>query len=110
MIRLIMKRSNGLYCGFTCTGHAEYADPGEDIVCSAVSALTQTCVLGLTDELGLNCGVSIDDKFGIDVILDRDTSRIGAENADLIMRVMVRGLREIQESYPNTLLIQNREV
>ena len=105
-----MKRSDGLYCGFSCTGHAEYADPGEDIVCSAVSALTQTCVYGLTEELGLNCGVKVDDKDGIELILDKDTSRTDAEKADLVMRVMVRGLRGIEETYPKTLRIQNREV
>ena len=27
------------YFGFAITGHAEYAEPGEDILCSAVSAL-----------------------------------------------------------------------
>ena len=27
------------YFGFSMTGHAEYADPGEDILCAAVSAL-----------------------------------------------------------------------
>lgn len=28
-------------------GHAEYAEPGKDIVCSAVSAILQTAQLGL---------------------------------------------------------------
>ena len=27
------------YFGFAITGHAEYAEPGEDILCAAVSAL-----------------------------------------------------------------------
>ena len=110
MIRLVMKQSEGLYCGFSCSGHAEYADPGEDIVCSAVSALTQTCIYGLTEELGLNCGVRVDEEDGIELILDKDTSGSDAENADLIMRVMVRGLRKIEKTYPKTLRIQNREV
>lgn len=29
------------------TGHAEYDDPGYDIVCAAVSALSATAILGL---------------------------------------------------------------
>jgi uncharacterized protein YsxB (DUF464 family) len=29
------------------TGHAEYAEKGKDIVCSAVSAILQTAQLGL---------------------------------------------------------------
>jgi uncharacterized protein YsxB (DUF464 family) len=30
--------------GFTITGHAEYAPPGFDVVCAAISALAQTMI------------------------------------------------------------------
>lgn len=39
--------------GFIIEGHAGYAEPGKDIVCAAVSALSQTCVMSienLTDD------------------------------------------------------------
>lgn len=39
--------------GITVDGHAEYAETGKDIVCAAVSALTQTLIAGiksLTDD------------------------------------------------------------
>ena len=38
-------------CDVQITGHAGYADPGQDIVCSAVSALWQTMInsMQLTD-------------------------------------------------------------
>lgn len=40
----VYKDKNNHYTGFRCDGHAEYAEPGEDIVCSAVSVLTlNTC-------------------------------------------------------------------
>ena len=39
--------------GFTASGHSGFAERGHDIVCAAVSALTQTCELGLSDVLGL---------------------------------------------------------
>lgn len=41
--------------GVTVTGHAEYAEFGRDIVCAAVSVLTQNLIAGLdafTDDLG----------------------------------------------------------
>ena len=37
----------GQVTGFLCAGHAAYADEGQDIVCAAVSALTETCVNAL---------------------------------------------------------------
>ena len=33
--------------GFLSAGHADWAEEGSDIVCAAVSALTQTCVNAL---------------------------------------------------------------
>ena len=35
----IYKDPDGRYEGFDCTGHARYADVGQDIVCAGVSAL-----------------------------------------------------------------------
>ena len=39
MIRAKFYLHDNTYFGFQLTGHAEYAEPGEDILCSAVSAL-----------------------------------------------------------------------
>lgn len=39
MINIIRRKD-----GFMICGHAQYAEPGRDIVCAAVSALTQTLV------------------------------------------------------------------
>ena len=38
----VYKDKNTHYTGFRCDCHAEYAEHGEDIVCSAVSVLTFT--------------------------------------------------------------------
>ena len=52
----VYKDKNNHYTGFRCDGHAEYAEPGEDIVCSAVSVLTlNTCnaIEALTEDAAL---------------------------------------------------------
>ena len=36
-----------LISGFSAKGHTGYAEEGEDIVCAAVSAITQTAAMGL---------------------------------------------------------------
>ena len=58
------------YFGFAITGHAEYAEPGEDILCAAVSALA------------INTVNSIEE-------LTED--RIIVENADGLLKAKVRG-------------------
>lgn len=54
MIRIqITKDKSGSYRDFTSSGHAGYAQSGQDIVCAAVSAIvinTLNCLLDLTDE------------------------------------------------------------
>lgn len=35
--------------GFIITGHAGYAEPGKDIVCAAVSALTQAFIASIEE-------------------------------------------------------------
>ncbi len=44
MITVIMKKRKNQYLGFVTSGHAEYDDPGRDIICSAVSILVLNTV------------------------------------------------------------------
>ena len=44
MTRYKFFKKNGFYFGFTETGHAGYADAGNDIVCSALSAMTMLVI------------------------------------------------------------------
>ena len=46
MIR-VMFYGNDARGGFSVTGHSGYAEEGQDIVCAAVSALTQAACIGL---------------------------------------------------------------
>ena len=43
----LFKNEQGLITGYKVSGHAGFAAAGEDIVCGAVSVLTQTPILGL---------------------------------------------------------------
>lgn len=47
MVVITFQSTDGEYAGFTADGHAAYADVGQDIVCAAVSALTQGAVAAL---------------------------------------------------------------
>lgn len=54
MIRARLARDpEGRIVRLLVRGHAGYAERGRDIVCAAVSAITQTALLGLEEHLGL---------------------------------------------------------
>ena len=45
--------------GFQTEGHAEYADPGSDIVCAAVSAAVQFAECTINDVLGNHANTKV---------------------------------------------------
>ncbi len=104
-----MLRENGLTVGFYMEGHAGYGEYGADILCSAASAIAQTAVMGLTERIGVNLALSIDEETGIHCVLEKGETRL--MEADLILTTMELGLRSLEESYGKEYLdITEREV
>lgn len=114
MVTVTMLRRQGRTVGFTSAGHANCGEAGEDLVCSAISALTQTCYLGLIRVVGLREGeqvaVSIDETKGMSCVLAGDTRGEQLEKAELLFLTMEAGLASIQEGYRKALKIRHREV
>ena len=57
MTNVTFFKRNGVYYGFKETGHTGYAEAGQDIFCSALSAMTMLIVNTIeisyaTDEIG----------------------------------------------------------
>ncbi len=92
--------------GFDCSGHAEYAQ-GDDIVCAGVSALVITCINSIET-----------------LTEDRFTCRSEAENGDiafrlsegfgeksqLLLKSLLLGLEEMEESYADYIDLIIEEV
>ena len=86
------------YTAFCCIGHAEYANPGEDIVCAAVSALVINTVNSI-EQL-------VSDEF--DIVTDQESGLIdfslkdGYSNMSLLLiKSLVLGLQGIRKNYGN---------
>lgn len=64
MIKAVFYRSNGSLCGFDVSGHAGYAEKGNDIVCAAVSSAVMMTVNAITDILNVECDLKVlDDEI-----------------------------------------------
>lgn len=83
------------------TGHADYAPHGEDIVCAAVSALTQTALVGLLRYA--QYPVEYKMKAGF---LSFHLQKEPAVVTDTILETMSLGLEEIARSYPDRVQIK----
>ena len=99
----------GHITGFSAKGHTGYAQAGEDVVCAAVSALTQTAYLGLNEYVGPDTRVSQKDG-ALRVTLPKELSPEKREAAELILGTMLLGLRSVKDNYSDYLKIIKKEV
>jgi uncharacterized protein YsxB (DUF464 family) len=105
----VQRSSDGAITGFKVSGHAGFAEYGEDIVCSAVSAIVLTAVgyaesvYNPKDEKGKRC---FTEESG-EVIwhcpkgLSGETQKI----VNTVFDAMVYGLKQICENYGNKYLV-----
>ena len=105
MISVIVNREGNLIRAIYANGHAGYADPGQDIICSGVSTLLFTAASALEDI----CGYDSESFFKIsgedteDVSLRITVPDMGDDEtrnrAQVIMRTAELGLIGIARDY-----------
>lgn len=80
---------NDFQNGFTVTGHANAGERGADIVCSAVSAVTQTTLIGLDRfsdiKYKMNAGF-----LDVDVLSSSDATKAILETLKLGVKAMIK--------------------
>ena len=102
---------DGRIKGFTASGHAGSRKiRGYDLVCCAISALTQTGVNALITVAGTEPAVKVDEQSGfLRCILPDEMSMQTGEKADIVLRTVIQGLQDIQNIYPKFIRIQQKE-
>ena len=105
-----LKRSDGALLGYRANGHSGYAESGADIVCAAISALTQTTLNGLKNVLKVPVMFDQDDDGAfIEAILTPEASEDQIRQAQLLLVTLLEGLQAIQREYPRNLRIIFKE-
>ena len=62
MTKIVFYRSNGVFWGFEEQGHTGYANEGEDILCSALSAMTMLIINTIEVSYASDVNYEIDDE------------------------------------------------
>ncbi len=93
------------YFGFETEGHAGYARAGKDIVCAAVSVLTQNFVNSVEELLKTDVSVELDSKSGY---MDIRISDYDKDDVQLLFKSLVLGLEEISKEYSKNVKLTNR--
>lgn len=105
---VIFKNKQGVIRGFRIEGHADYAEAGSDIVCSAVSAVVYTALGGMDELAGFK---SFKEKDGFIECLIPDKHTGGQQStAQIILKTMDIGLRQIEADYRQYIRVRYEEV
>ncbi|HJC49342.1 MAG TPA: ribosomal-processing cysteine protease Prp [Candidatus Anaerostipes avistercoris] len=101
------QREDKSWKGFDSCGHAGYGQEGEDIVCSAISALIINFVNSLEE--------FTDDDYRVDT--DQDNAEINveftgklSEEGNLLLKSLILGLTSIEEEQDQYLDVIFKEV
>lgn len=105
MITVTVRRdAAGRVHGFRSEGHAGFADYGEDIVCAAVSVLTQTAVLGLKEHCDVD--LQLEQSPGwLHCALEGETH--ASDAAEAVLETMILGLDAIARQYPEQVRVRD---
>jgi len=102
----IERNKDGSIRSFTVKGHAFYADPGKDIVCAGVSAVTVGTVNAIEALTGVELVNRMEDGFLQASVPDLPMG-IKPEQVQLLLESMAVMLRTIQESYGDYIAIRD---
>ncbi len=103
MIRAEFYDSKGLLNGFSISGHAGYAERGNDVVCASVSSAVQL-IVNLLNEF--DCEPKM--KVGNNFVECRTTA--SPDTASSMLEQLKLHFEAILEEYPKTINITTSEV
>lgn len=105
MIKAVFQKQNGKICNCSIKGHADYADIGQDIICSAVSSAVQLTANLITESFHEQAEISAGNN-NIEICLKQPHTGNGA----VILDGLFVHLQCISEEYPDNIKIQVLEV
>lgn len=92
----------GLITGYKVEGHAGLAEAGKDILCAAVSVITQTPILGLERHLKRHPRCQV-----IEGTLKVELDKVD-EATQTLLATMLCGLQDLTEKYPENVRIEEQ--
>jgi len=103
----IFRNEDFKICGFSLSGHAGYAEEGEDIVCSAVSILVINTINSIEHFTEERFVCDADEKSGGFIKFLLPDIKDGNENHDveLLLESMLYGLNNIEKEYSQYIKI-----
>lgn len=110
MVTVHISKKNDQYVSYEMTGHAEFDDPGKDLVCAAVSILAQNTLVSFEEVAGVSgviCEVEDGYLYGE---LPLELTKEQCHDCDVLFRSFETGIRGLVEIYPEHIKLIIEEV
>ena len=109
MVKVEITRNKAKHItSFKLDGHAGFAKSGDDIVCSAASALAQTAVQGLKMVADIDIMYEIKDGY-LSCNLPKELTERQQLMSTAILETMFVGLKNIEQNYKKHIYVRENE-
>ncbi|MDR0850178.1 MAG: ribosomal-processing cysteine protease Prp [Christensenellaceae bacterium] len=105
MTKIKITKKDGHIIFLECDGHTGYGVEGEDIVCSALSSIVQTAVLGIVGVAGINATLKRKEGF-LSLKIPFDITPEQKHDADIILNTMLCGVQDLYEGYSDFIELE----
>lgn len=96
----ITPNEQGFISEFTISGHAEFADPGEDLVCAGISAISFGMINAVYELLHVELTIEMEQKTGfLHCVVPEQENEQTHEKIQLLLEAMVVSLESVASEY-----------
>ena len=107
MTKITFKKRGNNFISLEISGHTSYGVDGEDIVCAAVSSISQTAVLGIFNVAQINAIYSVDEDEGhLYLELPESISQREQDVCNIILQTALLGLNDLKEGYSDFIELE----
>ena len=111
MIKITFYTQNNNYVGILSNGHADYDKYGKDIVCSAVSTVTQSLALGILKVLNLKANYVVNEKQGkLELRLPKDINELDFVKSQVLFETAYLSIVDLSRGYPSNIKVEVKDL
>ena len=111
MIEVTFYSEGSRLTGFTVQGHSGLADPGEDVLCAAVTSAVRLAECAVNDVLGLEAAVKVKEKdASISLKLPGGLGQTNESTCQTLLTAMMVYFTSLHEEYPDNIIVLDMEV
>ena len=101
IIAKFYKNKDNILLGFEVSGHAGFADSGEDVVCASVSSAVMLTCNTATEAFGVNAKVDVaEDRILFKINSDKNNT------GDKLVLGLFTHLYFLSEEYPDNIIVK----